>query len=67
MRALRIAPAHQLVLFDDQAGPGAGWDGLPVQARAEILALLARVIARGVLAGDGQSPADPARRETAGA
>ncbi len=67
MRVLRIAPARQLVLFDDQAGPGAGWDGLPEQARAEILALLARIIARGVLAGDGQRPAGPAGRETAGA
>jgi hypothetical protein len=66
MRVLRIAPARQLVLFDDQAGPGAGWDGLPEQARAEIVALLARVIARGVLAGDGQPPAGPAGREAAG-
>jgi hypothetical protein len=66
MRVLRIAPARQLVLFDDPAGPGAGWDGLPEQARAEIVALLARVIARGVLAGDGQPPAGPAGREAAG-
>jgi len=57
MRALRIAPARQLALFDGRPGPDARcWDRLPDQARAEILALLARIIARGVLAGDGQEP-----------
>ena len=57
MRALRIAPARQLALFAGQAGPTAGrWHGLPEQARAEVLALLARIIARGVVAGDGQVP-----------
>jgi hypothetical protein len=62
MRALRIAPARQLVLFDGQAGPGAGyWDGLPEQARAEILVLLARMIARGVLAaGEAVAAAEAA-------
>jgi hypothetical protein len=53
MRALRIAPARQLILFDGRPGPAGCWDGLPEQARAEILTLLARIIARGVLAGDG--------------
>lgn len=58
MRALRIAPARQLALFTDPASPGGGcWDGLPEQARAEVLALLARIIARGVLAGDDQAGA----------
>ena len=57
MRVLRIAPARQLALFAGPAGPAAGqWHGLPEQARAEVLALLARIIARGVLAGDGQLP-----------
>jgi hypothetical protein len=57
MRALRIAAARQLALFDGRPGSDAGcWDRLPEQARAEILALLARIIARGVLAGDGQEP-----------
>jgi hypothetical protein len=51
MRALRIAPARQLALFTDPAGPAGGWDGLPEQCRAQVLALLARMIARGVLAG----------------
>jgi hypothetical protein len=57
MRVLRIAPARQLSLFAGQAGPAAGqWHGLPEQARAEVLVLLARIIARGVLAGDDQAP-----------
>jgi hypothetical protein len=67
MRVLRIAPARQLDLFAARPGPAAGhWDGLPEQARAEILMLLARMIARGVLAGDGQPPAGAVRREAAG-
>ena len=58
MRALRIAPARQLALFAGKSGPAAGhWDGLPEQARAEVLVLLARIIARGLLAGDGRPPA----------
>jgi hypothetical protein len=57
MRVLRIAPARQLALFGDRAAPGGGWDGLPEQARAEVLALLARIIARGVLASDGREAA----------
>jgi len=57
MRALRIAPARQLALFGSPAVPGSLWDGLPDRARAEVLALLARIIARGILAGDGQDAA----------
>jgi hypothetical protein len=65
MRVLRIAPARQLALFAGQAGPSAGgWHGLPEQARAEVLALLARIIARGVVAGDSQAP--PAGEEGCG-
>ena len=66
MRVLRIAPARQLALFAGKPGPAAGhWDGLPEQARAEVLVLLARMIARGVLAGDGQLAADGAGQEAA--
>ena len=66
MRVLRIAPARQLALFAGQSGPAAGcWDGLPEQARAEVLVLLARMIARGVMAGDGQPPGG-AGQEAAG-
>jgi hypothetical protein len=67
MRVLRIAPARQLALFAGKSGPAAGhWDGLPEQARAEVLVLLARMIARGVMAGDGQPPAGGAGQEAAG-
>ena len=67
MRALRIAPARQLALFAGRPGPAAGhWDGLPEQARAEVLVLLARMIARGVVAGDGPPPAGGAGKEAAG-
>lgn len=55
MRVLRIAPARQLSLFTGQADSHGRWDGLPEQARAEVLVLLARIIARGVLAGAGQA------------
>ena len=66
MRVLRIAPARQLALFADRPGPAAGhWDGLPEQARAEVLVLLARMIARGVVAG-GEPPAGRAGQEAAG-
>lgn len=66
MRVLRIAPARQLALFAGEPGPAAGhWDGLPEQARSEVLMLLARIIARGMLAGDGPEVPAPAR-EAAG-
>jgi len=67
MRVLRIAPARQLALFAGKPGPAAGhWDGLPEQARAEVLVLLARMIARGVMAGDGQRRGGGAGQEAAG-
>jgi hypothetical protein len=66
MRVLRIAPARQLALFAGRPGPAAGhWDGLPEQARAEILVLLARMIARDVVAGD-EPPAGRAGQEAGG-
>jgi hypothetical protein len=66
MRVLRIAPARQLALFAGRPGPAAGhWDGLPEQARAEVLVLLARMIARNVVAG-GERPAGQAGREAGG-
>jgi hypothetical protein len=48
MRVARIAAARQLDLFAGQDGSTARWDGLPEQARARVLALLARMIARTV-------------------
>jgi hypothetical protein len=66
MRVLRIAPARQLALFAGRPGPAAGhWDRLPEQARAEVLVLLARMIARGVVAG-GETPAGRAGQEAGG-
>jgi len=51
--------------FPGRSGLAAGcWDSLPDQARAEIVILLARIIARGVLAGAGQDPAPAAAEET---
>jgi hypothetical protein len=53
MRVVRIAPARQLALFAGPDGSPAGrWDGLPEQARARVLALLARMIARSVFGPD---------------
>jgi hypothetical protein len=67
MRVLRIAPACQLSLFAGQSGPAViGWDGLPEQARAEVLVLLARIIARGVLAGDDPDAVPAAGEEGCG-
>ena len=52
MRALRVAPARQLTLLaGEDDTEQLWWDRLPEQARVEVLRLLARMIARGVLAG----------------
>lgn len=49
---MRVAPPCQLALpMGDQADPADRWDTLPEARRAEVLALLGRLIARGVLAG----------------
>jgi hypothetical protein len=52
MRVLRIAAARQLALFAAQDDCLARWDGLPEHVQAQVLALLARMIARSV-AGPG--------------
>ncbi len=49
MRVLRIAPARQLALFTGPDHPAARWDELPEQVRAQVLAVLATMIARDVL------------------
>jgi hypothetical protein len=66
MRVLRIAPARQLALFTGQTDPDGRWDGLPEQSRAEVLVLLARIIARGVVAADGQAAAPAAGEDGRG-
>ena len=48
---MRVAPPCQLALpIGDQVLPADRWDTLPEARRAEVLALLGRLIARGVLA-----------------
>lgn len=48
---MRVAPPYQLALpIGDQVLPADRWDTLPEARRAEVLALLGRLIARGVLA-----------------
>jgi hypothetical protein len=67
VRVLKIAPARPLALFAGKPGPAAGHgDGLPERARAGVLVLLARMIARGVIAGDSRRPAGGAGQEAAG-
>ena len=63
MRVVRIAPARQLDLFAGQDGSPGRWDGLPEQVQARVLALLAAVIARSVLAAWSR-PATANRRTT---
>ncbi len=53
MRGLRIAAAKQLCLPWEQERVGGSWEQLPEHTRAQVLALLARMIARGVLVEDG--------------
>ena len=49
---MRVAPPCQLALpMGDLALPGDRWNALPEERRAEVLALLGRLIARAVLAG----------------
>lgn len=57
MRALRIAAPVQLGLELSQAAPTPPWDrwsALPECRRAEVLVLLARLIARGVVIEEGE-------------
>jgi len=57
VRAMRLAPARQLMLDipGPECGPGRGpgrvWDQMPDAVQARVLCLLAAMIAAGVLAG----------------
>ena len=53
MRGLRIAAATQLRLPWEPECVGGRWEQLPERTRAQVLTLLARMIAKGVLAEDG--------------
>jgi hypothetical protein len=65
VRLLRVAPARQTVLdLRVEAEPVAaaaesGWWRLPEAVRAEVIVVLARMIARGVLV-DAPTPGEPA-------
>lgn len=50
---LRIAAATQLLLPWEQGCVAGKWEQLPERTRAQVLTLLARMIARGVLVEDG--------------
>ena len=53
MRRLKIAPPVQLQLVPPAAhAPMEVWAGLPEATKGRVLALLARLVARGVLAAD---------------
>jgi hypothetical protein len=60
VRAMRLAPARQLMLDipGPERGPGRDpgrvWDQMPDAAQARVLRLLAVMIAAGVLAGSGE-------------
>jgi hypothetical protein len=55
---MRVAAGGQLVLPVDQVSAADRWGQLPEQTRAEVLVLLARLIARGVLVADADADAD---------
>ncbi len=53
MRGIRIAAATQLRLSWEPECVGERWEQLPESTRAQVLTLLARMIAKGVLVEDG--------------
>jgi hypothetical protein len=53
VRGLRIAAAVQLRLPWEPECVGGRWEQLPEPTRAQVLMLLARMIARGVLVEEG--------------
>jgi len=64
LRAMRVAPPCQLAFpIGDQALPADRWATLPEERRAEVLALLGRLIARGVLIGQVPGQAGQANGE----
>ena len=61
---MRVAPPCQLALpMGDLALPADRWNALPEERRAEVLALLGRLIARCVLAGQVSGRAGEAHGE----
>ena len=60
MRELRVAPCRQLALDLGELSGEDRWDMLPEQARLQVLALLAAMIAQAALAvpGDNRGACD---------
>jgi len=59
LRAMRVAVPRQLALgLADLPVPACRWQALPEQTRTQVLALLARLIARGALAENAHPGAD---------
>jgi hypothetical protein len=54
MRELRVAPCRQLALDLGEPGGEDRWNALPDQARLQVLAVLAVMIAQAALAGPGE-------------
>lgn len=52
MRGLRIAASRQPQLDLDDHVAAAHWDALPEPTRGSVLALLARLIAKGLVTGE---------------
>jgi hypothetical protein len=53
LRGLRVAAPTQLCLTWEEEAAAGCWEQLPDTTRAAVLSLLARLIAKGVLAEDG--------------
>ena len=54
MRELRVAPCRQLALDLGEPSGEDRWNALPEQARVQVLAVLAVMIAQAALAGPGE-------------
>jgi hypothetical protein len=54
MRELRVAPCRQLALDLGEPSGEDRWNALPEQARLQVLAVLAVMIAQAALAGPGE-------------
>ena len=54
MRELRVAPCRQLALDLGEPSGEDRWNALPEQARLQVLAVLAVLIAQAALAGPGE-------------
>ena len=58
MRDVRVSPCRQLALNLGEPSGEDRWNALPEQARLQVLAVLAVMIAQAALAGPGERGAD---------